>query len=81
MKITRINPKAKRTIKASATNKAALIYSNRISRLEGCSHLKEDSPISFHVKMNILADLIHPSNIMTNPFDAAFPLSSYHSEN
>ena len=81
MKIIRINPKATRVVKASTNYNAGLAYANRISRLDECRHLTGNDPISFHVKMNILVDLIHPSNILTNCFDVAFPEVSYHSEN
>lgn len=81
MRITRINPNATSAVKASATYQTGLIYLNRISRLDECRHLTGSDPISFHVKMNILVDLIHPSNIMENHFDIAFPAVSYHSEN
>lgn len=81
MKIVRINPKATRVVKASTPYSAGVAYSNRISRLDECQHLTGNDPISFHVKINILVDLIHPNNILKNHFDVAFPAVSYHSEN
>ena len=81
MKITRINPKATSMVKASASYQAGLIYANRISRLDECRHLAGNDPINFHVKMNILVDLIHPNNILKQCFDAAFPATSFHFEN
>lgn len=65
MRIVVENPKANgKRVKATATYQTALIYANRISRLDECQHLKGNDPISFHVKLRILVDLVNPSNII-----------------
>ncbi len=72
MRITRINPKATKVVNARATRQAGHVYLNRISRLDGCAHLTGSDPTSLYVKMNILVDLIHPSNILTQHSHIAF---------
>jgi hypothetical protein len=72
MRITRVNPKATRVVKASTTYSAGLSYANRISRLDECQHLTGNDPTNLYVKMNILVDLIHPSNILTQHSHIAF---------
>jgi hypothetical protein len=64
MRIVVENPRATSRVKASATRQTTLIYTDRISRLDECQHLRGDDPVSFHVKLRIFVDLIHPSNII-----------------
>jgi hypothetical protein len=67
MRIVVENPRANgKKIRATATKQTALIYTNRISRLDECQHLSGNDPVSFHVKLRVLVDLINPSNIITH---------------
>lgn len=62
MRIVIENPKATIRVKATASYQTALIYANRISRLDECRHLASNDPLSFYIKMRILTELLHPNN-------------------
>lgn len=69
-----LNNESGKRIYALPTVSQVALYSAHISNLPNCKHLLKDDPIAVHVKLNILAELLNPANIIQDCFRIVNPL-------